>query len=177
MKSPGILEPPVREQDAMTLHDSSSVRRGLPQEAQRARRFEAHLSVLLINVDGLARINNTLGTEAGDYVLGEIGSLLRRNTRSIDVVGRWDRDDFIILTVDRNLEGSLAVAEKMRTLIREHPFAWQGTPVPVTVSIGIARGVPATEGQIDDLLARARQAVAQCKTAGGDRIERDVEAT
>jgi len=159
----------------MTLHDSGSVRRGLPQEAQRARRFEAHLSVLLLNVDGLSRSNETRGTEAGDYVLGEIGTLLRRHTRTIDVVGRWDRDDFIILTVDRNLEGSLAVAEKMRTLIREHPFAWKGSPVPVTVSIGIARGVPATEGQIDELLARARQAVALCKAAGGDRIEREAD--
>lgn len=161
----------------MTLHDSQEVRRGLPQEAQRARRFEAHLSVLLINVDGLSRISETLGPEAGNYVLGEIGTLIRRHTRTIDVVGRWDRDDFIILTVDRNVEGSLAVAEKIRTLVREYPFAWQGAPIPVTVSIGVARGVPATEGQIDDLLARARHAVEASKAAGGDRITRDVDPT
>jgi len=159
----------------MTLRDPTSVRSGLPQEAQRARRFEAHLSMLLINVDGLSRVNESLGQEAGDYVLGEIGTLLRRHTRSIDVVGRWDHDDFIILTVDRNLEGSLAVAEKIRTLIREVPFAWQGTPIPVTVSIGVARGVPANEGQIDELLAHAQEAVARCKAAGGDRIERMID--
>jgi diguanylate cyclase (GGDEF)-like protein len=146
-------------------------RDGIVLEAERARRYEAHLSVLMVNIDGLGVVNEKIGREAGDMVLRETAALIRRNTRRIDVVGRWDQEDFAILTVDRNVFGSVAMAEKLRRLISQHPFEWAGRPFKVTCSIGVARGTPETEPEIDRLLESARAAVLRAKASGRNRIE------
>jgi diguanylate cyclase (GGDEF)-like protein len=155
----------------MAHEEGLGVRDGIGAEAERARRFEAHLSILLVNVDGLGVVNAKLGKEAGDFVLDEIAQLIRRQTRSIDVVGRWDREDFIVLSVDKNAFGSVVMAEKLRRVIADHLFDWKGRQVRVTVSIGVSRGVPSDESQIDSLIDAARNAVLRAKTAGRNRIE------
>ncbi len=146
-------------------------RSGIILEAERARRYEAHLSVLMINIDGLGVVNQKIGRDAGDLVLREAADLIRRNTRKIDVMGRWDAEDFILLSVDRNVFGSVAMAEKLRRLISQHPFEWKGRPFKITCSIGVARGTPETEHQIDRLIDSARAAVLRAKAAGRNRIE------
>ena len=144
---------------------------GIVVEAERARRYEAHLSVLLVNVDGLGLVNEKLGREAGDACLAELATLIRANIRRIDVMGRWAEEDFIILTVDRNSFGSIALAEKLRRAISDHSFTVQGHEVRLTVSVGVARGVPAGEKEIDDLILAARSAVIRAKSTGRNRIE------
>jgi len=146
-------------------------RDGIVLEAERARRYEAHLSVLMVNIDGLGVVNEKIGTEAGDLVLAQTADLIRRNIRRIDVLGRWDQEDFAILTVDRNVFGSVAMAEKLRRLISQHPFEWSGRPFKITCSIGVARGTPETEAQIDRLIDSARAAVLRAKAGGRNRIE------
>lgn len=155
----------------MALEPGHDVREGIGVEAERARRYEAHLSILLVNVDGLGMVNAKLGKEAGDFVLDEIAQLVRRQTRSIDVVGRWDREDYIVLSVDKNAFGSVVMAEKLRRIIADHTFEWEGRQVRVTVSIGVARGIPSDEVQIDSLIDSARSAVLRAKAAGRNRIE------
>jgi len=149
---------------------------GIGVEAERARRFDAHLSILLVNVDGLGVINSKLGVVAGDFVLDEIASLIRSQTRAIDVAGRWDREDFIVLSVDKNAFGSVVLAEKLRRVIADHAFEWIGRHLRVTVSIGVARGMPFDEAQIDALIDSARHAVLRAKVAGRNRIEYAVGA-
>ena len=146
-------------------------RNGIDVEAERARRYEAHLSVLLVNVDGLAGVTETWGKDVGDTLLEQVAELIRQNIRKIDVFGRWDREDFVVLTVDRNVDGSLILAEKLRQKISEHVFEWDGQPRHSSVSIGLARGVPADEGQIDRLIESAREAVRRAQANGCDRVE------
>ncbi|NOZ01986.1 MAG: GGDEF domain-containing protein [Deltaproteobacteria bacterium] len=144
---------------------------GISLEAERARRFEAQLSVILINVDGLGMVNDTLGREGGDYILSELGELIRQHIRKIDVFGRWDTEDFIVLTVDRNLYGSVALSEKLRRTVSDKVFAWQGNEIRLTVSIGVARGIPKGPKGIDALMMAAGRAVMRAKVAGRNRVE------
>jgi polar amino acid transport system substrate-binding protein len=146
-------------------------RGGIGLEAERARRFEAHLSVLLVNVDGLGTLNEAVGRAACDDVLSTVSALLRQQCRKIDVFGRWDAEDFIILTVDRNSYGSLALAEKLRRAVSDHAFTVRGREHRLTVSIGVARGIPASEEEIDTLVEQARTAVARAKSLGRNRVE------
>jgi diguanylate cyclase (GGDEF)-like protein len=155
----------------MNAESGVGVRQDIELEAERARRFEAHLSILLVNVDGLGMVNAKLGKEAGDFVLNEVSQLIHHHTRSIDVVGRWDKEDFIVLSVDKNAFGSVMMAEKLRRVIGEQTFDWKDRIVRVTVSIGVSRGVPSDEQQIDALIENARAAVLRAKAAGRNRIE------
>ncbi len=111
-------------------------------EAERARRLQAHLSVLLIDLDGLSLVNESLGHEAGDELLAAVADLLRSNLRKIDVFGRWSPEDFLVLTVDPNVYGSKALAEKLRKAVANASFPVAGQEVRITVSIGVARGNP-----------------------------------
>ena len=149
----------------------SIARDGVEVEAERARRYEAHLSVILINVDGLGLVNEKIGRKSGDALLAEIAGIVRANIRKIDVFGRWDAEDFVILTVDRNSFGSIALAEKLRRAIADQSFELEGKPVRMTVSIGVARGSPGDEHEIDSLIASARSAVVRAKSAGRNRVE------
>ncbi len=149
----------------------SIARDGVGVEAERARRYEAHLSVILINVDGLGLVNEKVGRKSGDALLAEIATIVRNNIRKIDVFGRWDAEDFVILTVDRNSFGSIALAEKLRRSIAEQAFELEGKPARMTVSIGVARGSPGDEHEIDSLIAAARSAVVRAKAAGRNRVE------
>jgi diguanylate cyclase (GGDEF)-like protein len=146
-------------------------RSGVTLEAERARRYEANLSVLLVNVDGLKLMNQNLGKPGADEVLSELASLIRANIRKIDVFGRWDAEDFVILTVDRNSFGSIALAEKLRRSIADHTFDVGGKTIRSTVSIGVARGLPGDEREIDGLIQAARLAVLRAKTKGRNRVE------
>jgi len=146
-------------------------RAGLGIEAERARRFEAQLSVILINVDGLGMVNQRLGQEGGDRLLSELGHVIRENTRRIDVFGRWDTEDFIILTVDRNLYGSVALSEKLRRIINDRTFTLDDQEFRVSVSIGVARGIPKGPDGIDKLLQAASKAVMRAKVEGRNRVE------
>lgn len=146
-------------------------RKGMLLEAERARRFEAHLSVLLIDIDGLGLLNEKLGMEAGDELLSEVSAVLRSNLRKIDVFGRWHPEDFIVLTVDRNIFGAVALAEKLRKKVEETTFQVAKKPVKATVSIGVARGIPRDEAAVDALIEAARKALVRAKASGRNKVD------
>lgn len=146
-------------------------RDGVILEAERARRYEAHLSVLFINVDGLGLVNQKYGQEAGDHVIHEIAGVIRRAIRRIDILGRWAQEDFILVTVDRNPFGSVAMAEKLRQVIAAHRFDWKGRSFQVTCSIGVARGAPDGDAAITSLIETAHSALVKAKARGRNRVE------
>lgn len=146
-------------------------RSGLSVEAERARRYQAHLSVLLIDLDGLALVNESLGRDTGDELLAAVADLIRSNLRKIDVFGRWTPEDFFVLTVDPNAYGSTALAEKLRKTVASTVFPVAGREVRITASIGVARGVPRDEAGVDALIETARRALVKAKAEGRDRVE------
>jgi len=140
-------------------------------EEERAKRFDAHLAVLLVNIDGLSIVNDTLGKEAGDFLVSEIASIIRRNIRKIDIMGRWPPDDFIVLTVDRNAFGGLALAQKIRDLVASSSFTYKGKEIAATVSVGVALARPQSSDALDALIEAAKRALIKAKAAGRNRVE------
>ncbi len=144
---------------------------GMTLEAERARRYQAYLSVLLIDLDGLSLVNKSLGRDAGDELLAAVADLVRSNLRKIDVFGRWTPEDFLVLTVDPNAYGSMALAEKLRKTVAATVFAVAGREVRITASLGVARGAPRDEAGVDALIETARRALVKAKAEGRDRVE------
>lgn len=143
---------------------------GMALEAERARRYQAHLSVLLIDLDGLSLVNESLGRDAGDELLAAVADLVRSNLRKIDVFGRWTPEDFLVLTVDPNLYGATALAEKLRKTVAATVFSVAGREVRITASLGVARGAPRDEAGVDALIETARRALVKAKAEGRDRV-------
>lgn len=141
----------------------------------RARRHGHQLALLLIDADRFKTINDEHGHAVGDVVLRELAARLRERVRREDVVGRWGGEEFVVVLPETTPDGAAAVAESLREGVGGTPVAADGMELHVTISIGVA----AWTGQdLDDLVARADQALYAAKAAGRDRVvvERAVEA-
>lgn len=167
---PSRFEVTMDDSQIRGQRDTGLSKSGLTLEAERARRYQAHLSVLLIDMDGLSLVNGSLGRAAGDALIQAVSELIRSNLRRIDVFGRWSPEDYLVLTVDPNAHGSIALAEKLRKTIAQATFSVLGQEVRITVSIGVARGNPRDEAGVDALIEAARGALVKAKAEGRNRV-------
>lgn len=110
----------------------------LSQEMQHARRYEKLLALLFLDLDNFKGINDSLGHEAGDELLQELGRRLRESVRESDIVARLGGDEFVILLPEIH-EGSQVqpVADKILASVGR-PFRLAGQEFRITVSLGVA---------------------------------------
>jgi diguanylate cyclase (GGDEF)-like protein/PAS domain S-box-containing protein len=141
----------------LAYHDKLT---GLPNRAMfeelldlalsRARRKELAVAVLFMDLDNFKLVNDSLGHEAGDELLQQMGTRLRQALRDMDVVARQGGDEFLLLLGDLergaqavrpDAEASVIaaefVAERIHELLKQ-PFAIGGTEFYITASIGIS---------------------------------------
>ena len=136
-----------------------------------ARRPGQALSLLMLDIDHFKSINDTFGHQAGDHVLIEVASRVRRSLRGNDVVARWGGEEFVVLLRDCALPDARRLAEEIRSTIAEVPF---GTLGSLTVSIGAAE-IRANEN-LASWLGRADQALYRAKRAGRNEVVADADA-
>jgi two-component system cell cycle response regulator len=144
----------------------------LEQELDRARRYEFPVTILMIDLDRFKAVNDSLGHLVGDAVLRQLGELLRREVRSVDLVARYGGEEFVVLLPNTAVDGGLSFAERLRDRVARHDFTSGLAPLALTVSIGVAT-FPATPGQtVDELLAAADQALYRAKHDGRNLVRR-----
>ncbi|MGB7052426.1 MAG: EAL domain-containing protein [Acidimicrobiales bacterium] len=140
------------------------------QMLARARREIQPVAALFIDLDHFKDANDSLGHEAGDRLLQAVAARLITMLRASDTVGRIGGDEFVILVEGLSLAaGPEMVAERIREVLRK-PFqieGFEGIPVNVTASIGIAAGDRASA---QELLRDADAALYRAKAIGRDRF-------
>lgn len=126
-------------------------------------------SLLLIDLDHFKDVNDTLGHDAGDQLLAEVGARLRRTVRASDVVARFGGDEFAVLVREPPAAGyAETVAERIRTVLLE-PFVTRGRTFATRASIGIAT-FPQDGANAKDLLKSADIALYRAKAEGRNRF-------
>jgi diguanylate cyclase (GGDEF)-like protein/PAS domain S-box-containing protein len=104
---------------------------------QNARRYHRNFAVLFIDLDRFKNINDTLGHEAGDNLLQQMGKRLVQAVRTSDIVARLGGDEFVVLVQEvAEAKHVSAVARKLLSALG-HPLSIQGQECRVTASIGI----------------------------------------
>jgi diguanylate cyclase (GGDEF)-like protein len=170
-----LVEEKADELEYRALHDPLT---GLPnrtlvldraeQMLARARRLNLPVTALLMGIDGFKQLNDRFGRELADEVLQRVGARLDTVLRASDTVGRLGGDEFVMLvdTVGLDVAPEL-VAERILDVLRQPiEFAETARPaVSMTVSIGIATGLPASA---ENLLQDADLALAKAKDLGKD---------
>src|SRR5215813_2437782 len=156
--------------DELTGHlNQVRLREALEHALSYSRRSEVPGGYLVIGVDKLSQVNSSMGHEAGDAVLIEIGQRLDRCLRASDVVGRIGMDRFGVV-LGQCSQGQMArAAERILQAVRETPFPTDGTDTHISVSIG---GVAFSEfcNTAYDVMAKGETALKQAKRDGRDRF-------
>jgi two-component system cell cycle response regulator len=107
--------------------------------AAQAELEKSSFSVLFLDVDHFKSVNDRHGHVTGSRLLVEIAGVLESATREGDVVGRYGGDEFTVLLPEVDTPLALNVAERIRATIANHRFlASSGTPLPITVCVGVA---------------------------------------
>jgi diguanylate cyclase (GGDEF)-like protein len=127
------------------------------------KRYLHPFGLLLMDIDGLKRINDSHGHQAGDRVLMQVAMSLRRSIRSVDTAARIGGDEFCVLLPQQDLKNAAKLAARLATAVEEE-VASPGDP-PVTMSIGVAAS-PEHGDDADALLDTADRAMYRAKAAG-----------
>jgi len=146
----------------------------LEREVKRADRYSTQLSVVFLDLDDFKRVNDSFGHQVGSKLLRELGQIVKKSVREVDVVIRYGGDEYTLLLVETGPETTLQVTERIRCMIEQHRFlAEEGYHIQVTASLGFASYPEDTTG-LDELLSMADKAMYNSKAAGKNRVYRIV---
>ncbi len=152
------------------LFNRSQIYTTLEQEVRRTRRSARGFCLLMIDLDGLKVVNDTLGHHRGDEVLRALGTVIRRSIRTVDTAYRYGGDEFLVLLPETDIAGAFVVAEKIRSGAEELGDALAGGPgTETSVSIGLVSH-PEDGLAADELVIAADRAMYEAKSLGKNQI-------
>ena len=156
----------VANTDALTgLANRYAATRAL---GERLGRVPEPLTVMLLDLDEFKRVNDTHGHQAGDAVLREVAARMRSVLPPGALLGRWGGEEFIAILEGASGREPGAIAETLRAAVAAAPVPFDGKPIPITVSIGVATAFSTDD--IDALLAEADAALYRAKNSGRNRV-------
>jgi diguanylate cyclase (GGDEF)-like protein len=160
----------IADHDSLTgLLDRRRFRAELDQYVSFSARYGGQGAVMIIDIDGLKAINDSLGHHAGDNLIRHIAAIMRERVRTTDIVARLSGDEFAVLMPQTDTEGALQLGEDLRAQVAEG--ATTGLDIEsATISVGITmfggeRGIGA-----EAVLVAADQAMYRAKEGGRNQI-------
>jgi diguanylate cyclase (GGDEF)-like protein len=130
-----------------------------------ARRYKKSAAIMFLDLDGFKNVNDTLGHDAGDYVLKQVAQRLLSCVRETDTVARVGGDEFLIIATEiHHPDNAAHIAEKVIQTVSQ-PIMINGEQAVVGTSIGIAL-YPEHSEEMDRLIKLADEAMYKVKNAG-----------
>lgn len=138
----------------------------LAKEIDRFQRFGHAFSFIIVDLDYLKKINDSLGHHFGDIAIKHIANVLKRNVRDVDTVGRFGGEEFVVLLPETDFHSARMVADRICSAIREKPLEKIGT---ITASLGMAT-FPYDAQDRDKLFELADEALFLAKHRGRNQV-------
>lgn len=160
----------LADKDALTRclnRRALSERLGVEQE--RLNRSGVPLACALLDLDHFKLINDQYGHKVGDAALVHAVEVVMRAIRSIDVLGRYGGEEFVILMPETSLDRGQEIAHRVRVLLAETPFLFEDKSISITASFGVAALEAGEPGE--RILNRADVAMYEAKRRGRNRVE------
>ena len=147
------------------LYNRRFLRDYMARELLRAAREGIRVAVIMIDLDRFKRVNDTAGHAAGDFVLTEIATLLKRHIRGTDIACRYGGEEFMLVLPNATLQSARVRAEAICSAIREEGVQLMG----VTASLGVAI-FPDHAAEPESLLRAADKALYDAKGRGRNQV-------
>ena len=140
----------------------------LEEEIERARHFSTKLSFLMIDIDHFKACNDEFGHLVGDVVLREAASVMKKNLREIDIIGRYGGEEFCAMLPDTSKDGALVVGERLRKAVESALISAYDEQINVKISIGVTTFSDDAD-EISQLIDRADQMLYKAKESGRNK--------
>lgn len=162
----------VDTDDLTGLYNMRSVYQRVEAEIQRSRRFSRQACVVMMDMDYFKTVNDGHDHLFGSFVLSEVGAIVRRSIRNIDLGARYGGDEFLMVLTETNTEGAQKFCERLRQAIGNYLFKNGKDEIRLTCSVGFAITAPG-DTQIDarGLVRAADHALYEAKRAGRNCVK------
>jgi diguanylate cyclase (GGDEF)-like protein len=141
----------------------------LEKELWRSRRYGGQLSLIMVDVDDLKKINDAYGHRAGDKTIKEISKRIKESIRQIDIAARYGGDEFAVILPNTSLTDATVVAERMVQAVAHYPAIWKKEQIPLSISVGL--GEYDADANPEDITSRSDMALYSAKQAGKNRVK------
>ena len=172
------LESQLAEVSVLASHDTltnSLNRRGLDdafvREQARSDRHGTALSIAMLDIDDFKKLNDTYGHEAGDEALIHIVRIIKDTLRSMDVVGRFGGEEFIVVLPDTPNVEAIEVIGRLQKELTKRIFMFNNQKLFITFSAGVVTRAPNEE--MSEVIKRADEAMYKAKKTGKNRVISD----
>jgi two-component system cell cycle response regulator len=141
-----------------------------PEAVKRSEVLTEELSVLVFDLDHFKKVNDNYGHAAGDYVLKEMSHVIStKMIRGNDFFARYGGEEFVILLPGAGIKTAIEIAERIRSTVEGTDFRWEGTRLPITISMGVGSRL-ANENNWEILFKRVDEASYKSKQSGRNRV-------
>jgi len=131
------------------------------------KRYNHTFSLMIVDIDHFKKVNDTYGHLQGDEVLKTFSSILQSSIRSVDVLGRWGGEEFMVICPNSTIDGAMQLAKKICKSVENFSFSIKER---VTVSIGVAEISLSMDE--NDIINEADSALYKAKESGRNRVIR-----
>ncbi|WP_426370505.1 diguanylate cyclase [Pseudocolwellia sp. HL-MZ7] len=139
-------------------------------ELSRTDRIHNNLTLILLDCDYFKNVNDVYGHQIGDELLKHICKICNKEIRSIDFLGRYGGEEFIIILPDCDVDGGIEIAKRIQNSLIKDCLIVEGKELNVTLSMGISMLIDESE-TFEQLINKADQAMYVAKENGRNRIE------
>jgi diguanylate cyclase (GGDEF)-like protein len=154
----------VARLDPLTgLLNRQSLERAVDRELARIKRYPAVASIVFLDIDGFKQVNDQFGHAAGDRALVNLAAALTKDVRSVDIIGRFGGEEFILFFPETSKDAAIGIVDRMHHRFQELSKS-DGCGM-LTFSAGIAEA-PEDGADFKTLCARADQAMYAAKRQG-----------
>jgi diguanylate cyclase (GGDEF)-like protein len=143
----------------------------LRKEFAYCLRHRVPLSLVMFDLDHFKDVNDTYGHPAGDLVLQQVAQRVSETVRQEDLFARYGGEEFCLMLREAAADKAIRCAERCRKAVERAPYDFNGTPILVTISLGVATLLDAEYSQPEDLLAAADSYLYRAKTRGRNRVD------
>ena len=156
--------------DGLTnTHNKRFLLDSLAREVGRAKRYGRPLSMMMLDIDHFKLVNDVFGHLAGDHVLKQLVLAITEHVREQDIMARFGDEEFVIILPEIGFGGAMTCAEKVRRLVEETRFIYDGSKIPVNISIGVVASRNGTH-DAEDMLRIVDANLYEAKRRGRNQI-------
>lgn len=156
--------------DGLTgLYNRRQFEIGLEQEYNRTKRHPTDFSLAILDIDFFKKVNDTYGHQYGDYVLKTVAELMKQSFRKTDLLYRYGGEELIMIMPETNIEGAIIPVQRLRRMIEDYDFDYNGVKAKVTASIGLTMNYQ-NFNSAAEILKSADEALYKAKESGRNRV-------